>query len=45
MNPELIAFIVLGLVAVGSALGMLFSRNAVYAAIYLIINFVTVAVF
>ena len=45
MNPELIAFVVLGLVAVASALGMLFSRNAVYAAIYLIINFVTVAVF
>ena len=45
MNPELIAFIVLGLVAIASALGMLFSKNAVYAAIYLIINFVTVAVF
>jgi len=45
MNPELIAFIVLAPVAVASALGMLFSKNAVYAAIYLIINFVTVAVF
>jgi NADH-quinone oxidoreductase subunit J len=45
MNPELIAFIVLAVVAVFSALGMLFSRNAVYAAIYLIINFITVAVF
>jgi len=45
MNPELIAFIVLSLVAVASALGMLFSKNAVYAVIYLIINFVTVAVF
>ena len=45
MNSELIAFIILALVAVTSALGMLFSKNAVYAAIYLIINFVTVAVF
>jgi len=45
MNPELIAFIVLGLVAVASAIGMLLSKNAVYAAIYLITNFVTVAIF
>ena len=45
MNSELIAFIILALVAVTSALGMLFSKNAVYAAIYLIINIVTVAVF
>jgi NADH-quinone oxidoreductase subunit J len=45
MNPELLAFIVLGLVAVASALGMLFSKNAVYAAIYLILNFATVAIF
>lgn len=45
MNPELIAFIILSLVAIASALGMLFSKNAVYAAIYLILNFVTVAIF
>jgi len=45
MNPELIAFIVLGTIAVVSALGMLFSKNAIYAAIYLIMNFVTVAIF
>lgn len=45
MNPELIAFVILGLVAVASALGMLFSKNAVYAAIYLILNFATVAIF
>lgn len=42
---ELIAFVILGLVAVASALGMLFSKNAVYAAIYLILNFATVAIF
>ncbi|MBM3144691.1 MAG: NADH-quinone oxidoreductase subunit J [Chloroflexi bacterium] len=45
MTPELITFIFLALIAVASGLGMLFSRNAVYSAIYLIINFVTVAVF
>jgi NADH-quinone oxidoreductase subunit J len=45
LQPELIAFIVLSLVAVAAALGMLFSKNAIYAAIYLIINFVTVAIF
>lgn len=45
MTPELIAFIVLALVAVASALGMLFSKNAMYAAIYLIMNFITVAIF
>ena len=48
MNPELselIAFIVLALVAVASALGMLFSKNAIYAAIFLVMNFATVAIF
>jgi NADH-quinone oxidoreductase subunit J len=45
LEPELIAFIILGLVAIASALGMLFSKNAIYAAIYLIINFMTVAIF
>jgi NADH-quinone oxidoreductase subunit J len=45
MNPELIAFVILGLVAIASALGMLFSKSAVYAAIYLILNFATVAIF
>jgi NADH-quinone oxidoreductase subunit J len=45
MTPELIAFIVLALVAIASALGMLFGKNAIYAAIYLIMNFITVAIF
>jgi NADH-quinone oxidoreductase subunit J len=45
MTPELIAFILLAPVAVASALGMLFSKNAIYAAIFLILNFVTVAIF
>jgi NADH-quinone oxidoreductase subunit J len=45
MTPQLILFLFLALVAVLSALGMLFSRNAIYAALFLIMNFGTVAVF
>ena len=45
MNSELIVFLVLSLVAVSSALGMISSRNAVYSALFLVLNFVTVAVF
>lgn len=45
MNSDLIVFIVLSLVAISSALGMISSRNAVYSALFLVLNFVTVAVF
>lgn len=45
MNVELILFFILSAVAIGAALGMLFSRNAVYSALFLILNFATVAVF
>jgi NADH-quinone oxidoreductase subunit J len=45
MTPELIIFLGLGLVAVAAALGMLFSRSAIYSALFLIVNFMTVAVF
>src|SRR4029453_2017879 len=45
MTLDLIFFLVLSLIAVASALGMLLSRNAVYAALFLVLNFVTVAVF
>jgi len=45
MNSELIVFLVLSLVAIATALGMLFSQNAVYSALFLVLNFVTVAVF
>ncbi len=45
MTSELIVFLVLSLVAVSSALGMISSRNAVYSALFLVLNFVTVAVF
>jgi len=45
MIPDLLLFIILALVAIASALGLLLSRNAVYSALNLIINFCTVAVF
>ena len=45
MLADWILFIGLALVAVASALGLLLSKNAVYAALNLIINFVTVAIF
>ncbi len=45
MVGDYILFFGLALVAVASALGMLLSKNAVYAALNLIINFVTVAIF
>ena len=45
MTPDLILFLILAVVAIGAALGMLISRNAVYSALFLILNFATVAVF
>jgi NADH-quinone oxidoreductase subunit J len=45
MTIELLLFGVLALVAIASALGMIFSRNAVYSALFLIVNFGSVAVF
>ena len=45
MTAELILFLILALVAIGAALGLLFSRNAVYAALFLVLNFMTVAIF
>jgi NADH-quinone oxidoreductase subunit J len=45
MSGNLILFLILALVAVATALGMLMSRNAVYSALFLVLNFVTVAVF
>jgi NADH-quinone oxidoreductase subunit J len=45
ITTDLILFLLFGLVAVGSALGLLFSRNAVYAALFLVLNFITVAIF
>ncbi|MEK6752452.1 MAG: NADH-quinone oxidoreductase subunit J [Chloroflexota bacterium] len=45
MTTDLIVFLTLSLVAIATALGMVFSRNAVYSALFLVLNFVTVAVF
>jgi NADH-quinone oxidoreductase subunit J len=38
----IIVFGIMGLVVVASAVGMLISRNAVYAAMFLVLNFLTV---
>jgi len=45
MTVDLILFLVLALAAVGTAIGMLLSRNAVYSVLFLVLNFATVAVF
>jgi NADH-quinone oxidoreductase subunit J len=45
MIPDLILFFGLAFVAVASAIGMLASKNAVYSALNLILNFVTVSIF
>lgn len=42
---EVIIFFLLAAIAVGSAAGLLFSRNAVHAALFLVLNFAVVAVF
>jgi NADH-quinone oxidoreductase subunit J len=45
MTLQMLLFLVLALVAIASALGMLISRNAVYSALFLVLNFATVAVY
>ena len=45
MRVDLALFLILALVAVVTALAMLLSRNAVYAALFLVLNFATIAVF
>jgi len=45
MTIDLILFLILALISVAAALGMLLSRNTVYSALFLVLNFVTVAVF
>ena len=45
MTIDLILFLMLALIAIATALGMLFSRNAIYSALFLVLNFITVAVF
>jgi len=45
MSVDVILFFGLALVAIAAAIGMLASQNAVYSALFLVINFGTVAVF
>jgi NADH-quinone oxidoreductase subunit J len=45
MTLQMLLFLVLALVAIISALGMLVSRNAIYAAMFLVLNFMTIATF
>lgn len=45
MTIDIVLFLILAVIAVATALGMLFSRNAVYSALFLVLNFATVAVF
>ena len=45
MTTDLILFLILAAVAIATAVGMLLSRNAVYSALFLVLNFSTVAVF
>ncbi len=44
MTRDLIVFFSLALIAVVTALSMLASKNAIYAAVFLVLNFVTVAI-
>lgn len=45
MTLEIILFFILALIAIATAVGMLLSRSTVYAALYLVVNFVSVAIF
>ncbi len=45
LSPEFIAFALLAAVALGSAVMMLLSKNAVHSALWLVLNFATVALF
>ena len=45
MSIEFVLFFILAIAAIVTALGMLISRSAVYAALYLVLNFSTVALF
>ncbi len=45
MTVNLLLFLAVAVVCVATALGMLFSRSAVYSALFLVLNFGAVAVF
>lgn len=44
MTAALLVFLILALIAIAAALAMLLSRNTVYSALFLIMNFLAVAV-
>ncbi len=44
MSIDLLVLLVLALIAVGAALGMLFSRNTVYSVLFLVLVMLTLAV-
>ena len=45
MTVDLLLFFILALTAIATALGMLMSHSAIYSALFLVLNFGTVAVF
>jgi NADH-quinone oxidoreductase subunit J len=45
MTVNLLFFLIMAAVCIATALGMLMSRSAVYSALFLVLNFGTVAVF
>src|SRR5512138_1840248 len=45
MTANVILFLILAVICVATAIGMLMSRSAVYSALFLVMNFGTVAVF
>ena len=45
MNLELVLFFILAAIAIATAIGMITSRSTVYAALHLVVNFVSVAIF
>ncbi len=44
MTAELLLFLILAIIAIAAAAAMLLSRNTVYSALFLIVNFLAVAV-
>jgi NADH-quinone oxidoreductase subunit J len=44
MTIGTLVFMVLGIIAIASAIAMLLSRNTVYSALFLILNFISVAI-
>lgn len=44
MTIGILIFIILGIIAIASALGLILSRNTIYSALFLILNFLTVGV-